>query len=95
MNRSQFKKIVGLGVLTVGAGIVITAIYLLQRTYEGKQNASSIASPSASKPLEAIIGRLLHHKIGENDLQHAGLLVGGMIVLLGGSAVVLIFRDKN
>ena len=95
MNPLQFKKIIGLVVLTVGAGIVISAIYSMQKTYESKQNASSVASPSASKPLEAIVGQMLHRKIGEYDLQQACLLIGGMFVLIGGGTVVLIFRDKN
>lgn len=89
------KKILGLGVLIMGAGFVVYAIGLMQNTHEAKQNVSKVASSDREEPLGAIIGDVLTKKVSENDSTQAYLLMGGMAVLIGGGGIVLLFRNRN
>lgn len=88
----QSKKIVGLIVLIIGAVFVIYSIHLMQKTYEAKQNVSVVAS---NEPLEAIVGDALTKQAGENEWYQAYLLIGGMVVLLSGGGIVLLFRNRT
>lgn len=88
----QSKKIVGLIVLIIGAVFVIYSIHLMQKTHEAKQNISVVAS---NEPLGAIVGDSLSKKTAENDRYQAYLLIGGMVVLLSGGGIVLLFRNRT
>jgi flagellar basal body-associated protein FliL len=95
MAPSHIKKIIGLIILIIGAGCVIYAIHLLQRTHEAKQNASALATSPVEEPLGAIVGDVLVKKAGENDLKQAYLLIGSLAVLLSGGGLVLLFRNRG
>ncbi len=82
-------------VFVVGAVFVGYAIYLMQKTHEAKQNVSAVANPSLKEPLGTIVGNVLAKKVGENDLKQTYLLIGGMAVLLSGSGLVFLFRNKS
>lgn len=88
----QSKKIVGLIILVIGAVFVIYSIHLMQKTHEAKQSISMVAS---NEPLSAIVDDALTKKIGENDRQQAYLLIGGMVVLISGGGIVLLFRSRT
>ncbi len=95
MGLTQIKKIAGLIILSVGAVFVVYAIHLMQETHEAKQNVSAVANPSLDEPLGAIVGDVLTKKASENDMKQTYLLIGGMVILLSGSGLVFLFRQKS
>lgn len=90
----KVKRMICLGVFISGAICVMFALHWMQKAYETKKNGVALADASDRASMNAVMGRVLPQKAGENDLKLVYLLGGGMLLLASSSGMLLFLRNR-
>jgi hypothetical protein len=85
----NYKRIVGIAMLIIGAAAIIYSIHSMNRISEAKSEVHSLTSPFSGSSAGRTVGGMMGSEASQYDTKVMLLLIGGIILAVGGGSLAL------
>lgn len=88
------KRIGGLVAIVIGVAIILLALYAKNRVRDVKANINKGSGLFSDNPVDRGISEALKKKVGEYDAPILWSFIGGFVLVIAGTTVMICCRKK-